>query len=435
MTDFFVEPILDNWLKYCLIYGGITGLYLLLYRKIYLGLFDPMLLTVVNMSSSAFCVYFLYAGDKLKPVYGWSFVGTEIALFAGLHLAMLIPAVRIGTANGAQPPAMGKGIQEFDIFCFLMCVAYFVVTVINLKTVGIVLIDSENNHVSAYGGHGIIRAFMVSFRTLVTLTLYYKILLLKRRLNALEIFICMVLLLDLATSGSKSAVVVFFTLYFLTAYPLTRHGQLKKVKISWLLIILLVAFPVGVVMISVGASAESAVQQVALRLMSSGDIFLLGYYDDVMASIQETSFFKYAFYPGWGTILKNLGFTIIPPEPVGVDVFAFYSNSRLSGANGRYNYLAYHFFGLWGGFLYALIIGLMVGYMRHVFLKFNPAHVGYFTFLFVITLMSCASRLIDDLLLFGNTSFWALLFLTLTYIAAKIIYVTLLALLTNKPSL
>ncbi|GGM96530.1 hypothetical protein GCM10010967_32760 [Dyadobacter beijingensis] len=426
-TEFFVGPILDNWLKYGLIYAAIVCLYLFLYRKIYWNIFDPMFLTVLNLSGSAFCVYFLYADQSLKPVYGWSFLGTEIALIAGLFLSKTIPALRIGgkVERNLEPE---KGITEFDIFCFIMCMGYFVIEIINLKTVGIVLLDTENNHVSAYGGHGIIRAFLVSFRTLVTLTIYYKILFLKQRLNAMELFICFVLLVDLATSGSKSAIVVFFTLYFLTAYPLSLHGHIKQVKISWPLILALASFPVIVVMVSVGASPESALQQVGLRFMASGDVFLLGYYDDVMASIQETSFLKYAFYPGWGTILKNLGFEIIPPEPVGVDVFAFYSNSRLSGANGRYNYLAYHFFGLWGGFLYAFIIGLIVGYMREVFVKFNPKTISYFGFIFMVTLISCSSRLIDDLLLFGNTCFWALFFLIAVCVAAKLTHLVLKAL-------
>ncbi|WP_353720234.1 hypothetical protein [Dyadobacter sp. 676] len=431
-TEFFVGPILDNWLKYGLIYGLIVCVYLLLYRKIYWGIFDPMFLTTINLSGSAFCVYFLYSDESLKPVYGWSFIGTEIALFCGLNLAAMIPALRIGGSRELEHKNE-SGISEFDVFCFIVCIAYTIVEIVNLKTVGIVLLDEENNHVSAYGGHGIIRAFLMSFRTLVTLTLYYKVLFLKRRLNALEIFICLVLLLDIATSGSKSAIVVFFVLYFLTAYPLTLHGQMKAMKISLPALMLLATFPIAVVMVSVGASPISAMQQVALRFMASGDIFLLGYYDDVMASIQETSFFKYAFYPGWGTILKNLGFNIIPPEPIGVDVFAYYTNRRTSGANGRYNYLAYHFFGLWGGIVYALIIGLLVGYIRQIYVKFNPSTVSYFVFLFMVILVNSSTRLIDDILLFGNTSFWSLFFLIACCVAAKLLHLVLRALVTHSP--
>lgn len=431
-TEFFVGPIVDNWLKYGLIYGLIVCAYLILYKKINWGLFDPMFFTTLNMAGGAFCVYFLYSDDALKPVYGWSFIGTEIALFCGLHLASLIPTLRFGsTKDLLQGPV--DYITEFDLFCFIVCIAYVIVEIINLKTVGIVLLDEENNHVSAYGDHGIVRAFLVSFRSLVTLTLYYKMLILRRRLNAFELFICLVVLLDLATTGSKGALVTFFVSYFLMTYPLILHGKMKPRKISLPLILLLGAFPIVVVMISVGASADSAVQQVALRFMASGDIFLLGYYDDVLASVQETSFFKYAFYPGWGTILKNLGFNIIPPESIGVDVFAFYSGRRTSGANGRYNYLAYHFFGLWGGILYALIIGLLVGYIRQIFLTFNPYGVGYFGFLSIVVLMSSSTRLIDDLLLFGNTFFWAMFFLIFCFIGTKILHLILKALVWPLP--
>lgn len=431
-SEFFAGPILDNWIKYGLIYGVIVCTYLILYRKIYWGIFDPMFLTTINLSGAAFCVYFLYADQALKPVYGWSFIGTEIALYCGLQLATLIPVLRLGS-NEERPPETENGITEFDVFCTIVCVAYVIVEIVNLKTVGIVLLDEDNNHVSAYGGHGIIRAFLVSFRTLITFTLYYKTLVLRRKLNAFELFICLVLLIDLATSGSKSAIIVFFVNYFLTTYPLILHGKMKPLKISWPLLALIATFPVAVVMISVGASAESAIQQVALRFMASGDVFLLGYDDDVMASIQETSFLKYLFYPGWGTILKNLGFNIVPPEPIGVDVFAYYSNRRTSGANGRYNYLAYHFFGLWGGILYSLIIGLVVGYLRQIFVKFNPSSASYFGYILMLVLIGASTRLIDDLLLFGNVAFWGVFFLIACCVGAKVLHLVLKALVIPLP--
>lgn len=423
-NEFFVRAILDNWLYYGAIYGGFLCLYLFLYRKIYWGILDPLLLTVVNLTGGAFCVYFLYSDQTLKPAYGWSFIGTEIALFVGLTIAAYIPVIKLGgKTNKVESPT--QSIREFDLFLFVICIAYVIVEAINLKTVGIVLLNTEENHVSAYEGHGIVRAFLLSYRTLVIMSLYYKLIYLKKTFNLFELFICFVLLIDIATSGSKSAIVVFFVTYFLITYPMVVQGRMSTIKLSLPLMAVLLSFPVAIVMISVGADASSAIQQVGLRLMASGDIFLLGYYDDVMDSIQESSFFKYAFYPGWGTILKNLGFEITPPEPIGVDVFAFYSGRRTSGANGRYNYLAYHFFGLWGGIIYALIIGLLVGYLRSIFKNLNPLNMNYYSFLFMVVLISCSTRLIDDILLFGNTSFWALFFLTMSYVVAKILYMVL----------
>ncbi|WP_353721892.1 hypothetical protein [Dyadobacter sp. 676] len=421
-NEFFVRAILDNWLYFGAIYGGFLCFYLLLYRKIYWGILDPMLITVINLAGGAFCVYFLYTDQSLKPIYGWSFLGTEVALFLGLTLATYIPVLKLGGNTNKVEILRSEGVSEFDIFCFVVYAAYVCVEIVNLKTVGIVLLNDEENHVSAYSGHGIVRAFLLSYRTLVILALYYKTLYLKKKLNLFELFICFVLLVDIATSGSKGAVAVFFLMYFLISYPMVNKGRMETIKLSLPLMVALASFPVAIVMISVGADVTSAIQQVGLRLMASGDIFLLGYFDDVMDSIQETSFFKYAFYPGWGAILKNLGFDITPPEPVGVDVFAFYTNRRTSGANGRYNYLAYHFFGLWGGIIYALVIGLLVGYLRNTFKNLNPMNMNYYAFLFMVVLISCSTRLIDDILLFGNTSFWALLFLTLSFVIAKFLY-------------
>ncbi len=44
------------------------------------------------------------------------------------------------------------------------------------------------------------------------------------------------------------------------------------------------------------------------RLIGSGDIFVMGYNDDVIRHISANSSLQYILYPGWGSILKTIGF-------------------------------------------------------------------------------------------------------------------------------
>jgi hypothetical protein len=63
--------VLDNLSFYLILYLALLLGYLVLYRKIYWGLFDPMIWTVTSMAGGAFCVCFLYFQDELAPLYKW----------------------------------------------------------------------------------------------------------------------------------------------------------------------------------------------------------------------------------------------------------------------------------------------------------------------------------------------------------------------------
>ena len=402
----------------------------------YWGLFDPMVYSVLNLVGGAFCVWLLYYQGDLKSEYGWSFIFTEIALFSGLILTRFLPELQVLGKNNYEfviPPK--STISEFDVFTFVVGSVYIILELISILTVGIVILDTQENHASAFNDHGILRAFISSYRTLMICALFYKKRILRQNWNIFHIVCFVFLLFGVLTSGSKGSVLTFVFIYYILSFPLMRLGLTKKIKISIPLLVTLASFPIIVIMIRVGANPTSAIQQVYVRLLASGDVFLLGYHENVMSSLTETSFIRYAFYPGWGSVLKNLGFEIKAPRLIGSDIFEFYTNALSGGGpNARHNYLGYHFFGFYGSILYSFIIGLIIGIVRRIFEAVHPYKMSYFLYLFAVISAYIIPAMIDDLNIFANGIFWTLLFLSVSYLLTKFVYTILQALSFSSKS-
>lgn len=415
--------VLDNLTFYLILYLSLILGYLVLYRKIYWGIFDPMIWTVISMAGGAFCVCFLYEQDQLAPLYKWSFLTTETALFLGLYFSRYIPVINFGAIFQAEPFELVQDqISEFDVFTWIVGIAYILCEIVSVMTVGIVLFEDDVNHLSAFENHGILMAFITSFRLLCPLVLFYKILIRKQKFNYFDITCWVFVAIGVLTTGSKSAILVFVFQYFMIQLPLIHQGKVKPIKISWPLILGLASFPVAVVSITRGGDTMDAITGVFIRLLASGDVFLLGYNDDVMNAINEKSFLKYLFYPGWGTILKNLGFNISPPDVIGTDIQNFHYGKTDGGPNSRYNYVALHFLGFWGAIIYSGFIGTAIGMVRNTFRNLDVSRINYFGYLFLTLIAYLSNLIIDDSIVFANYIFWRLFFLILCYIFTKIVF-------------
>ncbi|QRR03393.1 hypothetical protein [Dyadobacter sandarakinus] len=429
--------LFDNLQLFTIVYGAFLLLYFVVYKKAYWGILDPMFLTVINFAGGAFCVWLLWYMDTLKPEYGLSFIYTEIAILAGMIVSHQLPVLKV--YNDKIPefkPDEQVGTDEFEVFVFLVCCFYIVFEIVSLATVGLVIVSDSESHVTAFSDHSVLRVFISSFRSLAIVSLFYKRIVRGKKWNMLEVLTLMLLLVGVLSSGAKGAIVIFIHSYFILTFPMIRTGKMQKIKLSLPVILLIASFPVAVLIIKVGAGAESALQQLYLRFMSSGDVFLLGYYENVMNSITETSFFKYAFYPGWGTVLKNLGFDITPPRLIGSDIFEYYTNMTSGGGpNARHNFIAYYFFGLYGGIGYSFCVGLFVGYMRNIYKYVHPFKMSYATYLFFALIALKVPTLIDDINVYSNFIFWTILFLFVCYILAKVIFLILQNAHRNKVTL
>ncbi|WP_307143542.1 O-antigen polymerase [Siphonobacter sp. SORGH_AS_1065] len=384
-----------------------------------------MFFTILNMISSAVCVFMLYNEDYLDTKYGLSFITTEVSLLIGLYLGTFMGnKVNISKLQNHKPHSEDS-YSVFTTFSYIAFSIYTISEFVNIRTLGMALFTDDSDtvtHVNIYDGHGILMAFVTSYRLIVSFTLLYKAFVLKRKLSFIDILVGFILLISTAMSGSKSAIFSFFFQYTIMVFPLVVKGQAKRIKLSLITITSFIAFPLIIIMTLTGTDLKTAIDLLYLRILISGDIFLLGYNDEVMSTIQEKSFIHYAFYPGWGTILKYMGLNVKAPEIIGVDVFDYYYNVRTvgsnTGANSRYNYIALHFFGFYGAIIYSFLIGIFIAMVRSMFKKVDYKNNSFLSYLFYAMMAFFSNLLIDDIILFSNFMFWRILFLILTYFAA-----------------
>jgi len=402
-------------------YGAIYLLFLLLYLFIFKnelwGILDPLVLETISMSSAAFCVFVLAYLNNIKHKYLFSFIATEVGLIIGIKIASYLPKI-ILKKNKLE----NQDLKGFDIFLFITEVLSLTMEFISLITIGIVILNEDVNHVSAYEGFGIIKAFLYSSRSILFTSLVYKKFHLKKKYSIFDVICFITMFLGTVTNGSKSAILSFFSIYFISIYPDIYNGVRKKLKINPLLILAIVLFPLLIIIITNNRSLLSSLLALYGRFVASGDVFVLGYNDGVLKHIKENSFFRYVFYPGFGTILKTIGISVNPASIIGYDINEYWYNNRDVGPNARHNYLGLVFFGYYWSILYSFLLGLIFGYARNLYKKSNPAKQNYAIHIFLVLFIFYAFTMITDINVFLNNIFWSTVLIILIFGISKVIF-------------
>ncbi|WP_419801107.1 O-antigen polymerase [Mucilaginibacter sp.] len=402
-------------------YGTIYLLFLLLYFFIFKneiwGILDPLLLETISMGSAAFCVFVLAYLNSIKYKYLFSFVATELGLIIGIKISKYLPKIIF-----KNPIFKNQNPNSFAIFLFITEILSLTMEIISLVTIGIVVLNENINHVSAYEGFGIIKAFLFSSRSILFTSLIYKKFHLKKKYSIFDIICFIIMFLGTVTNGSKSAILSFFSIYFISIYPDVYNGIRRKLKINFLLILAIVSFPLLVITLTSNRNLLSSLLALFGRFVASGDVFVLGYNDAVLKHIKESSFFRYVFYPGFGTILKTIGISITPPSIIGYDINEYWYNNREVGPNARHNYLGLVFFGYYWSILYSSLLGFIFGYARKLYKNSNPAKQNYAVHIFLVLFILYAFTIITDINVFLNNIFWITALIIIIFGMSKVFF-------------
>ena len=321
--------------------------------------------------------------------------------------------IKLATSQSPKLPTYNILTSNFGL---ILGIITLLIQLYGLKTTGLIVLNEEVNHLSVYDGLGPLKAFLFSLRTLFFIYFFYK-----RKIHSLSFFdwsVFIVVIFGIITSGSKSGIMTPVTLYFIVEYYFKRKFGVpfKRIKKSVLVCILL--FPIVVILLHDRGNIIQSLMILFARFAANGDIYVLGFNDTVIKNISDTSFLKYIFYPGWGTILKTIGFDITPPEGLGVNIYRQYYNIYDSGPNTRLNYLLYYFFNTPLGCLFSFCAGKIVRFVRENYAK-NKSN--FFLF-FVSTIMYCnILSIISDINIFLNNTFWALFSFFFIYFVSQLV--------------
>lgn len=416
----FILDILNDYDTYVI--GFVVFLFVLLYlflfRKQIWGVFDPLVYASLMMGGSAFCVYFMYLNYDLDSKYFYSFLSTELALIIGIILFYSISSRKSGTYELQTSLTKKKADKLFvDIYLYIIASLYFLVQIISFLVVGVVVLEEDVNHASAYEGHAYIQVAVLGTRAVFIVVLLYKYFCYK--LSYFDKLLFFFYFVTIALGGAKSAILPPIIYFFILNYYFSKKEgrKMTKVKLIWLIPIAL--FPALVLYARTGADFQILLSMYGARIIGAGDVFVMGYDDHVIRSFSGNTLINYIFFPFSGVILKNLGFSITPTPVLGKQIYEYYYGVALAAPNARHNYLGLVFLGPYFSIIYSFLCGSLIGYIRGSFLVKNRSFSSLvlYTLLYYMVL-----DVITDIYVFTLFFFWAVVTFTLVYFLARIIY-------------
>lgn len=408
----YILFISEQWYLYIPLLILVIFLYLCLFRKYIWSIFDPLFVTAITMGSAAFVVFSLWLNDFVDPKYVTSFLCTEIFFIIGFFWVSNYFSVNVKTFS-----SLSVNILFVKMFAFITGLLASVLQFYIFYQLGFGLFREGVNHVSIFDGFGALKAFQEASSTIYFISFFYK-----KRISVLRFFdylFFLVLIIAILLSGSKAGLLRPVAIFFIVEYYFYRKTGKNIVHVKLIYLLCLSLFPLLVIITIDNVGFFQSILLFGIRLIGSGDIFVMGYDDDVVRHISANSFWQYIFYPGWGSILKTIGFSITPPPIIGVDIYNYHYGLTNAGPNTRLNFLAYYFFGTFWGSMFAGFIGFFVGYVRS---KFGQNKHNFFVFFLSIILYLNIFSLVADINFFLNNFFWDCIILTLLYLLTQIVY-------------
>jgi hypothetical protein len=393
-------------------------LYIFLFKKQLWGIFDPLFIPSVMMGGVAYCIYYMYIKKTVDFKYIHSFLITEISLIIGMVFSYSISYKKKSfLIDDTVYHVTSKNF--INIMLYISAIFYIVTQIIVFIKIGFVLFMNDSNHVSAFDGQGPIRALLSGSRSTFILVLFYKYFCYK--ISFVDKLLLLFYFISVCLGGSKSAILPPIVYFFTMNYCLYKMGVVKRIKIKLLILVPLFIFPIVIIMIqNMSINIEFVLFLLIGRIIGSGDIFVMGYNDNVINSLVGDSFFYYVFYPGFGSILKNLGFPLTPPIVLGSQIYKYYYGIGTAGPNARHNYLGLFFLGPYLSIFFSFFCGTVIGFVRGKIIR----NRNFFNLMFYMLLYTTVISLITDVLIFMNSFFWSSIFFLLIYFISDIIFIS-----------
>lgn len=366
--EFFIFVVENIWL-----YLGCLGfailLYFLLFRKVYISIFDPLIIALIGSMFSFSVVSFLFLIDEIDTFYLSNYLLTQVA-FIGCFLLMNRTKLTFGESFKIE-----KELDFNKVVFFCASSIFILSTLASYAVIGIpFFMSSRLDAAVGAGGFGILARFAGPCQFFAVYYCYH--FLFNKNLGNIHLrnFARLVLGMSLIfslLSGAKSAFFMYAIVYFFYAVTQKSHREgilktLRKREPTLIVIVLIVA--IGVVVFRGGDSISEASLELVQRFVGSGDIYWMAYPNDAMMTIDSEGGMMAIFGPLLSTV------RIVSPDqvpiPIGIDLFKMYYNvDSLMGPNARHNVFGLLYFGQVGSVVFSAILGLLLGAMRSLFIN------------------------------------------------------------------
>lgn len=376
-----------NYVDFDLLFVNAPGLYLLalaICSVIYLpvirlkvsSIYDPLGENLVFAMFASAVVVFLALTKQIENNYLIQFTASELLFLVCLTA---IPKYRQRTKiddTRLADPEYRRFLQSL----YLLSACVFIISQSAAYAIGGIPLfyESRLDYYAAGGGFGFLsRVISISSSFCWYLVIYrfayrWKIGFWPR---IGDIFVAGSLALAAVLSGSKSTFVyVLFLLFYFrllhrnsSFYSKEQDGRFVRGQKG---ILSAAIAGVVVVLLSTGRAGRisEALYQFYYRVVLSGDGYFMGYPNHTLLSVDSRSPFL-AIFGGSLNMLR----LVTPdqlPEPLGFQLFHLTGGIGSFGPNPRHSLFGLVYFGAWASLFYSAFLGLLVGLLRNVGIRF-----------------------------------------------------------------
>lgn len=364
----FANLVYDNLLLYIFILIFISWVYYKILKPLYLFLLDPFIIYQIYSIFATSVVFFLFFVNEIDLYYFVQFLFSQIAYWMGLYFFNFKKVKEQTCLSKEQFEDKQFKLkshlksQTKYLYLYLSFIFIFLQLLTYIKMGIPLFLSSRLTLYEGSGGWGILGRILDILIPIVIIGSFYirNYFNKERFLRYYTVIILMFAFIVHILSGSKGAILNFFTLYFLflLMYTPSKIGLYRKYEKYAVLFTLLGVF----LIFSIHDSGEHPILSFLNRLIGSGDVFYQGYFDDKIQNINGTPI-ALLFTDILGT------YRIIPwnelPRPIGMQLYNMVYNVDLSmGANARHNYLGLICFGFVGSIIFSYLIGCLLSYIR-----------------------------------------------------------------------
>lgn len=362
----------------CLLFSGIT-LLLVIGRKRIWNVFDPLNLVILNISFNSAIVFYFYYTGALRPDFAWYVLSALIMFGLGINIGSrinLLP-VRYDKKSGLTSKIIGPTKQFTWLLLFLAILFKSVYIVFMLSKVGFGLLTGEVHAdiklMVFLDGGGAFKYFSWAGDIILIPVIFYSYFVLKAK-KIFLIGLLFFLFYSFIFPTSKAGFVFLIFDLGLVAYYSRKYlffsMNLKKVYLATIIVGLI---PAVITLSMYGSSYQDVLKFLVVRFMDTGGATYGFFVFDGYKAFLDYSFFdRITNY--FDTLLSVLRFKDWE-DPNRISQLKLYLTGGYQHGYGQNPYLfvdGFFLFGYWG-FLYTLILGLLIGLVRAL-------KVGFFTF-------------------------------------------------------
>lgn len=368
----YLATISDRLDTYIALLIAFAPIHYWLARCLAINIFDPLFLVILADWFGFTLVTFMWANGDIRLEHLQYYMASQAALYVGL---LFIRRMNVGQSGKA-----------FDLSYALMSwVAFFALlihvaaTTVKWSLTGIPLFNASRlGAFAGSGGLGIIERFETGAFFILTFSVLLRWTRFRSRTTWTTLGVAGWLLVYIAFSGSKGALLSIMQVYFLARLLTSDRSSANFLgsRLGGIAFAAASVFSVVVLAVQSQGEFEQVLVNLAFRLVSFGDIYIYAYIDDTIRYIKGDNpviglfggvLSTFRVIPGdW--MYKNMGLQFTEIIFPGLDY--------LAGPNPRHNVFGFHFFG-WLGVLYSGMLGLAMALLQsHLYQR---AHRGFLT--------------------------------------------------------